>query len=155
MSTPLPASPVEDNVPAPPGNEPAKAESTSAGAGLVWGLSAGDRRFAMGLAAATLLLVLGYVLRTWLTPHPLLEVQRLESRQYEFQIDVNRAGWVEWMQLPGIGETLARQIVEDRETRGPFASIDDVSRVRGIGPGRMRDIRPYLQANPPQGSVRP
>jgi hypothetical protein len=36
--------------------------------------------------------------------------------------------------LPGIGPVRAGAIVEDRERLGPFRSIGDLSRVRGIGP---------------------
>ena len=73
-----------------------------------------------------------------------LEVVRPEDRKYEFQIDVNKATWVEWMQLEGIGEVTARKIVADREANGPFKSIDDVLRVKGIGPATLEKIRPWL-----------
>ena len=73
-----------------------------------------------------------------------LEVVRPEDRKYEFQLDVNKASWVEWMQLEGIGEATARKIVADRETNGPFKSIDDVQRVKGIGPATLEKIRPWL-----------
>jgi competence protein ComEA len=52
------------------------------------------------------------------------------------------------MQLPGIGETLAHRIVETRETGGPFPSPDDLRRVRGIGPKKLEEIRPYLRPMP-------
>jgi competence protein ComEA len=73
-----------------------------------------------------------------------LEVVRPEERKYEFQIDVNRASWVEWMQLEGIGETTARKIVADREANGPFKSVDDVQRVKGIGPATLEKMRRWL-----------
>lgn len=71
-------------------------------------------------------------------------VNRPESRRYEFQLDVNTATWVEWMQLEGIGEGLARRIVEDREANGPFATVDDVARVKGVGDTTLEKIRPWL-----------
>jgi competence protein ComEA len=73
-----------------------------------------------------------------------LEVVRPDERKYEFKIDVNKAGWVEWMQLEGIGETTAKKIVADREANGPFKSIDDVQRVKGIGPATLEKMRPWL-----------
>jgi len=63
----------------------------------------------------------------------------------EFRIDVNNATWVEWMQLPEIGEVLARQIVEDRKQHGPFASVEELQRVKGIGAVKMEKIRPFLK----------
>jgi competence protein ComEA len=48
------------------------------------------------------------------------------------------------MQLEGIGELLARRIEEDRKTNGPFASVDDLDRVPGIGTVTLDTIRPWL-----------
>jgi competence protein ComEA len=72
-------------------------------------------------------------------------VQVLTADGYFYTLDVNHATWVEWAQLDGIGETLARRIVQDRLDRGPFADIEDVSRVRGIGQKTMDRIRPHLR----------
>jgi competence protein ComEA len=77
-----------------------------------------------------------------------LEIVRPEDRKYEFQIDVNKANWVEWMQLEGIGEVTARKIVADRAANGPFKSVEDVQRVKGIGPATLEKIRPWLVCEP-------
>jgi competence protein ComEA len=74
----------------------------------------------------------------------LVEIERLPARQYDFKVDINRATWVEWMQLPGIGEILARRIVADRKERGPFSSVEDVDRVPGVGVVTLDTIRPWL-----------
>lgn len=76
-----------------------------------------------------------------------VEIERLPERQFDFQLEINSATWVEWMQLEGIGDTLARRIVEDRETNGPFAGIDDLARVKGIGPKTVEKIRPWLRVD--------
>lgn len=72
-------------------------------------------------------------------------VRVLTADGYFYTLDINHATWVEWAQLDGIGETLAKRIVQDRLDRGPFAEIDDVSRVRGIGQKTMDRIRPHLR----------
>lgn len=36
--------------------------------------------------------------------------------------------------MPGVGPAKAKAIVDDRERNGPFASVEDVERVKGIGP---------------------
>lgn len=59
-----------------------------------------------------------------------------------------RSSWPELAQLPQIGETLARRIVESREADGPFLDHDDLLRVRGIGPKTLEGIRPYLLPMP-------
>lgn len=35
--------------------------------------------------------------------------------------------------LTGVGSTRAQAIVEDREAHGPFESVDDMTRVSGVG----------------------
>jgi competence ComEA-like helix-hairpin-helix protein len=52
-------------------------------------------------------------------------------------IDINRATLGELRTLPGIGAVLAARIVEAREREGPFSSIDDLTRVRGISRAKL------------------
>ena len=73
-----------------------------------------------------------------------VEIERLPERQYDFKVDINKASWIEWMQLEGIGELMARRIEEDRKTNGPFTSVDDLDRVPGIGTVTLDTIRPWL-----------
>jgi competence ComEA-like helix-hairpin-helix protein len=60
-------------------------------------------------------------------------------------LDVNRATAAELELLDGIGPKLAQAIVADRAAHGPFASIEELDRVRGIGPGLLARIREQLQ----------
>ncbi|WAS97673.1 ComEA family DNA-binding protein [Nannocystis punicea] len=53
-------------------------------------------------------------------------------------VDLNRASASELESLPGIGPELARRIIEGR----PYASVDELDRVRGIGPARLTAVRP-------------
>ncbi|GEM_PF-1506426 len=48
-------------------------------------------------------------------------------------VNINEASVAELQELPGIGPVLARRIVEHRETRGHFASVDQLSQVSGVG----------------------
>jgi competence ComEA-like helix-hairpin-helix protein len=50
------------------------------------------------------------------------------------QISLNRASPAELETLPGIGPALAARIVDDRARRGPYATLNDLTRVSGIGP---------------------
>lgn len=59
-------------------------------------------------------------------------------------IDPNAAGRAEWDRLPGIGPVTAIAIVEHRERHGPFRGPDDLLEVRGIGPGTLEKLRPFL-----------
>jgi competence protein ComEA len=53
-------------------------------------------------------------------------------------VNINTAGAAEISKsLNGIGMTKADAIIKDRETNGPFKSIDDLARVKGIGPATV------------------
>ena len=82
-----------------------------------------------------------------------VEVDRLPAGEYQYMVDINRATWVEWAQFDGIGETLAKRIVADRQSRGPFESIDEVQRVKGIGPKKFAQMRPYLSIEPAEATA--
>ncbi len=65
-------------------------------------------------------------------------------------LDLNHADAAALEALPRIGPSLARRIIEDRETRGPFQDVDDLDRVRGIGPATIDVVRPLVIAGPPE-----
>ena len=83
----------------------------------------------------------------------LIEVDRAPRNAARFEVNVNQADWPELTQLPTIGETLARRIVQSRQENGPFRDLDDLRRVRGIGPKTLETVRPYLRPMPAQSAV--
>ncbi|WP_274651975.1 helix-hairpin-helix domain-containing protein [Paenibacillus humicola] len=66
----------------------------------------------------------------------------------EGRIDINRAAEPELDALPGIGESKAKAIVDERDRNGPFRSADDLLRVKGIGPKLLDKIKPFIVAGP-------
>ncbi len=74
-----------------------------------------------------------------------IELTSLQPREYFYSLDINHASWVEWAQLDGIGEKLAKRIVADREEHGPFRDANDVGRVRGIYAKQLDSMRPFLR----------
>ena len=56
-------------------------------------------------------------------------------------VNINTAGASELEALPGIGPALAARIVEYRDGHGPFASVDDLTDVPGIGPAKLEALR--------------
>lgn len=60
------------------------------------------------------------------------------------RIDLDRASASELVRLPGVGTILARRIVQDREERGPFGTLEVLGRVRGVGPTLLGRIRPHI-----------
>lgn len=118
--------------------------------GVAYGLRASDRLFVFVLSGIILFLISVQLVRMSWRGAPAVEIHRLPHRALEFQIDINRATWVEWMQLPGIGEAMARRIVADRNEHGRFETIEGVNRVKGIGPATMAQIRSHLRVSPPE-----
>ncbi len=57
-------------------------------------------------------------------------------------VDINVADAASLEALPGIGPSLAEAIVEHRRRNGPFASVDELIEVSGIGPVKLEQIRP-------------
>ena len=112
-----------------------------------------DLRLVRGIGATTL-----EKLKPWLVldPSESNEPVRLERKTTEpvkpsgskkptlnEAIDLNTALASELERLPGIGPTLAQRIVDEREKK-PFAKVDDLKRVYGIGPKRLEQVRPFV-----------
>jgi competence protein ComEA len=60
-------------------------------------------------------------------------------------LDLNAATLEELDELPGIGPATARAIIDERERRGGFRSVDELLDVRGIGPAKLEDLRPLVR----------
>ncbi len=60
------------------------------------------------------------------------------------RIDIDRAGAQEIERLPRVGPALARRIVEERDSGGPFGSPEGLLRVPGIGPGMLKAMERQL-----------
>ncbi|NDB26850.1 MAG: ComEA family DNA-binding protein [Actinobacteria bacterium] len=57
-------------------------------------------------------------------------------------ININLASATELEQLPGVGPATAKAIVAYREKNGAFLRVDDLLKVRGIGPAKLSEIVP-------------
>jgi len=101
-----------------------------------------------GVAGAILIGALALIGWHWIRHeqlrHRLIDVDRTPVVVAKFQLDINAADWPEFALLPGVGEVLAKRIVDDRAQRGPFKDWNDLRRVRGIGPKTFEGIKPYL-----------
>lgn len=61
-------------------------------------------------------------------------------------ININTASESELDSLPGIGPAMAKRIVAERE-KAPFTSVDDLLRVKGIGPAKLNKLRSRVKVN--------
>ena len=60
-------------------------------------------------------------------------------------VNINTAPQHELEKIPHIGESLARKIVEHRESNGPFRRVEHLMLVSGISDKRFRKIRPLVR----------
>lgn len=56
-------------------------------------------------------------------------------------IDINTASESDLDKLPGVGPAKAKAIVEDRQKNGPFKSVEDLKRVKGIGDKTFDELK--------------
>jgi competence protein ComEA len=72
-------------------------------------------------------------------------LQRGDTLKY--RVDLNKARRAELLQLPGIGPTLAERIEQYRNEHGGFGSVEELTKVRGIGPATLQRLRPFVCVN--------
>ena len=59
-------------------------------------------------------------------------------------ISINTADLKQLMSLPGIGESIARRIIEYRNTYGSFNYLEELKNVNGIGDVKFNKIKEYI-----------
>ena len=59
-------------------------------------------------------------------------------------IDLDRAQEWEILALPKVGPTLAHRILTNRDSLGPFGSLNELRRVNGVGQAVVDAITPYV-----------
>ena len=64
-------------------------------------------------------------------------------------VNVNTATLEELQSLPGVGASRAQAILNEREARGGFRSVDDLLDVKGIGPSGLERLRPHARTSGP------
>ena len=67
-----------------------------------------------------------------------------ESSAQEMRLNINTATAAQLQNLPGIGPVLAQRIVDYRENNGPFSSVGQITKVKGVGLGLLDEIMDYI-----------
>jgi competence ComEA-like helix-hairpin-helix protein len=65
-------------------------------------------------------------------------------------LDLNSATAEQLQQLPGIGPSTAKEIVQFREKSGPFRRVEDLLAIRRITKTRLEKLRPYVMVSSPK-----
>ncbi len=63
------------------------------------------------------------------------------------KINLNTASLEQLMEIPGIGESKARAIIDYRETNGGYSSIEEVMNIEGIKEGVFSKMKEYIVVN--------
>jgi competence protein ComEA len=107
-----------------------------------------DQVTAASITVVAMALMIGHWVYQGGLKGQMIEVDRVEPGTITYTVDLNSADWPELTVLPGLGETLAKRIVADRDQNGPFRDFDDLRRIRGIGPRTLERLTPYLRPIP-------
>ncbi len=67
------------------------------------------------------------------------------------RLDINQASVAELTELPGVGPAKAAAIVEERQRR-PFSSVDELTRVSGIGERTLDQLRDRISVGDAGGA---
>lgn len=60
-------------------------------------------------------------------------------------VNINTANATQLTQLPGIGPAIAQKIIDYRTANGPFTSVDDLTKVPGIGAAKLAQIKSHAR----------
>jgi competence protein ComEA len=68
---------------------------------------------------------------------------------FSIPLDLNRASVEDFCLVPGIGESLARDIVTYRRSKGGFRSVEELKNVKGVGENNLKTFKIYFIVTPP------
>jgi competence protein ComEA len=60
-------------------------------------------------------------------------------------ININTATVAQFEQLPGIGAVMAARIFAYRKANGPFATIEDLTKVSGMGKSKFANLKSFVR----------
>jgi len=63
---------------------------------------------------------------------------------FSVPLDLNRASAEDLCLIPGIGESLAQEMIAYRDRRKGFRSVEDLRNVKGIGEKKYRNLKGFF-----------
>lgn len=80
------------------------------------------------------------------------KIGRMEANKllvFSIPLDLNRVSAEDLCLIPGIGESLASEILAYRERRKGFGSREDLKNVKGIGEKKYQSMKRFFTVRPP------
>lgn len=111
----------------------------------LWFLRRSDQVVVATLVVLVLCFMVFYQLKVSGWGREPIEIRHFGERIWDSRVNINSADWLELVQLPQVGPVTAKRIVADRIKKGPFTTIEDLQRVRGIGPKTVIRLRELVR----------
>ena len=80
-----------------------------------------------------------------------IKIERMEANKlfvFSIPLDLNRVSAEDLCLVPGIGESLAQEIVAYRERRRGFRSVEELKQVKGIGEKKWKAMKTFFTVKP-------
>lgn len=80
-----------------------------------------------------------------------IKIGRMDANKllvFNIPLDLNRVSMEDLCLLPGIGESLAREIITFRQRRRGFRSVEELKNVKGIGEKKYESFKAYFIVRP-------
>ena len=105
-----------------------------------------DRPWPLWFVAGLGLVMLACAMWRW-RAHP-APSHRPSGQAIGLIVDINHADGPTLAALPGLGPATARLVLQSRKTQGRFENVEAITRIRGIGPGKLKIMRPLITCGP-------
>jgi competence protein ComEA len=70
-----------------------------------------------------------------------------EAEEKNIKVNINTANSEKLQTLPGVGPAMASKIIEYRNSKGKFKTIEDLKNVSGIGDNKFNKLKDYIVVN--------
>lgn len=78
-------------------------------------------------------------------------VSFMDTEKVYPKVDINTASLEELVSIPYIGVYTAERIIEYREQKGPFTSLEQIKTIKGIKEKNFKKFSAYLKSFSPAG----
>jgi competence protein ComEA len=77
----------------------------------------------------------------------MIKMEKMEAHEllvFNIPLDLNRVSAEDLCLIPGVGESLAKEIVAYREKRKGFRSVEELKNIKGIGDKKHQSLKKFL-----------